>query len=276
MKVVIIMNKMSIRSIINITKFNLKVNKNNIIGWFISIFSIMFLYMILFPYIKDIGAAKMEMLPEDMLKLFGLNSLSDMYNFINYFGMIFTMILVAISIYSATFSAKLICKEEYNKSIEFLNSLNVNRSEIYYSKVLTAFISVTFVLFGTVSSSLIAGLINGGSTFILSDFITIVKISSISVYIYLAIAFLISGITSKINVSSITSIIVLTSYMIGYLGVLLEKKWIMYFSPFETLSTNNVLNINRNTIYVLLIYFIIIIISILLGNKFYKKRDFNI
>lgn len=270
------MNKMSIRSIINVTKFNLKVNKNNIIGWFIAIFSIMFLYMILFPYIKDIGAAKMEMLPEDMLKLFGLNSLSDMYNFINYFGMIFTMILVAISIYSATFSAKLICKEEYNKSIEFLNSLNINRSEIYYSKVLTAFISVTIVLFGALSSSLIAGLINGGPTFILTDFITIVKISSISVYIYLAISFLISGITSKINVSSTSSIVVLASYMIGYLGVLLEKKWIMYFSPFETLSSNNVLNISSNTIYVLLIYFVIIIASILLGNKFYKRRDLNI
>lgn len=276
MKVVIIMNKISIRSILNITKFNLKVNRSNIIGWLIAIFSIMFLYMILFPYVKDIGAAKMEMLPEDMLKLFGLNSLSDMYNFINYFGMIFMIILVAISIYSATFSAKLICKEEYNKSIEFLNSLNVNRSEIYYSKVLTAFISVTFVLFGAFSSSLIAGLINGGSTFILSDFITIVKISSISAYIYLSVSFLISGITSKINVSSASSIVVLVSYMIGYLGVLLDKKWIMYFSPFDTLNATNVLSISNNTMYVLLIYFVIIVTSILLGNKFYKKRDLNI
>lgn len=276
MKVVIIMNKMSMRKIFNITKFNLKVNKNNIVGWFISIFSIMFLYMILFPYVQDIGAAKMEMMPDAMLKLVGLNSLSDMYNFINYFGMIFNMVLVAISIYAATYSSRLICKEEHDKSIEFLNALNVSRSEIYYSKVLTSFISVTFVLLGTFSSALIAGLINGGDTFILTDFITLIKISSISAYVFMSIAFLISGITSKINVSSTSSIIVLSSYMIGYLGTLLEKKWITYVSPFETFNTNSVLNITNSTVIALLIYFVIMIISIILGNKFYNKRDYNV
>lgn len=276
MKVVMIMNKAKIRNILNIVKFNLKVNKNNILGWTISIFMIMFIYMILFPTIKDIATVKMELMPEGMLKLVGLNSLSDMNNYISYFGMIFNIILVAISIYAATFSAKLITKEESTKSIEFLNALNVSRSEIYLAKLLTAFISVTLVLLGCFSATLISGFISGGSTFVLYDFIKIIKISSISAYLYLALAFLISGITAKINVASISSFGVLFCYMMGYLGVLLNKTWLMYFSPFETFNANHALALSNSTFIALAVYFILMIIFIFIGHYFYKKRDFNI
>ncbi len=265
------MNK---RNIFNITKFNLKVNKANILGWFISIFLIMLIYMLFFPTIKDIGTVKMELMPKEVLKLFGLNTLNDMNNFISYFGMIFTMILVAIAIFATTFSAKLICKEENTKSIEFLDSLNINRKEIYYSKVLTAFIATTIVLLGALIATLIGGLVSGGNTFILKDFIVIIKICSLPAYIFIGVAFLIAGITSRINVSSISSVIALTCYMIGYLGVLIEKKWVTYFSPFEALSPNKTLH--NDNLLIFIIYFILMIIFIIIGNKFYTKRDFNI
>ncbi len=270
------MNRMSGRNILNATKFNLKVNKSSILGWSIAIFSIMFVYMTLFPIIKDIGMAKMELMPEAMLEFVGLNSISDMNNFISYFGMIFNIILIAISIFSATFSAKIICKEEHTKSIEFLDALNISRDEIYVSKLLTAFISVTLVLISAMSATLISGFINGGSTFVLTDFIKIIKVSSMSAYVFMALSFLISGITSKINVSSISAIGVLVLYMIGYLGILVDKKILTYFSPFESLSPTKALILSNHTILMLLIYLMVIIIFIVIGNKFYKKRDFNI
>jgi len=273
MKAVILMNK---RNVINVVKFNLKVNKNNIIGWFIAITLIMFVYMIFFPTIKDIGIAKMELMPEEMLKFVGLTSISDMNNFTYYFGMIFNIVLIAISIFAATFSAKLICKEENTKSIEFLNALHISRKEIYIAKLITAFIAITTVLIGVIVSTLISGFIIGGSTFVLSDFMKIIKISSFSAYIFMALSFLISGITSKINVASISSIAVLFCYMIGYLGTLLEKKWLTYFSPFESLSPNNALAMSSSTIITLLIYFVVMVLFIITGIKFYKKRDFYI
>lgn len=273
MKVVIKMNR---RNIINLTKFNLKVNKGNIWGWFISIFLIMFVYMIFFPTIKDIGIAKMELMPEEMLKFFNLTSLNDMNNYVSYFGMIFNMVLIAISIFAAIFSAKLICKEENTKSIEFLNALHVSRNEIYISKLITAFISITFILLGVVFATLISGFIVGGKTFILNDILMITKVTSITAYMFMALSFLLSGITSKINVSSISSIVVLLCYMVGYLGTLLEKKWLTNFSPFESLSPTNALVMSNSTILILLVYFVIMAVFIIIGIKFYKKRDFYI
>lgn len=270
------MSKINFKNIKNIIKLNLKTNKSSIIGWSISMFLIMFLYMILFSSMKDIALAKLEVMPKEMLKLFSMDSITDMNNYIKYFGMIFNIMLIVISIYSATFSAKLIYKEENTKSIEFLNSLNVNRSEIYISKLITAFISVTLVLFSTMLAALISGLINGGDTFVIYDFIKIIKMSSISVYFFMSISFLISGITAKINPSSISSIFVLVTYMIGYLGVLLEKKFITYFSPFESFNTKAVLSNSNTTILLFVIYFTLIIIFILIGHKFYRNRDFVI
>lgn len=273
MKAVIRMNK---RNVFNLVKFNLKINKSSILGWFISIFAIMFVYMIFFPTIKDIGIAKMELMPEEMLKFFNLNSLSDMNNYVRYFGMIFNIILIAVSIFAATFSAKLICKEENTKSIEFLNALHISRNEIYISKLITAFISITFILLGVMFASIFSGFLVGGKTFILNDILIIIKITSFTAYLFMALSFLISGITARINVSSISSIIVLFCYMIGYLGVLLEKKWITYLSPFESLNPNNALTMSNSTMLVLSIYFVMTIMFIIAGIKFYKKRDFYI
>ncbi len=270
------MKKINFKNIKNIIKLNLKINKNSIIGWSIAVFLLMFLYMILFSSMKDIALAKLEAMPKEMLKLFNMDDLTDMNNYIKYFGMIFSIMLIVISIYAATFSAKLIYKEENTKSIEFLNSLNVNRSEIYISKLITSFIAVTLVLLSCVSAALIGGLINGGETFVIYDFIKIIKMSSISVYFFMAISFLISGITAKINPSSISSILVLFSYMIGYLGILLEKKFITYFSSFESFSAKAVLNMTSTTTILFGIYFTLIIIFILIGHRFYKRRDFVI
>lgn len=271
MKVVIIMSK---NNVFNMIKFNLKVNRNSILGWAITIFVLMFIYMVMFPTIKDIGIAKMEVMPEEMLKFVGLTNITDMSNYNHYFGMIFNMILIVISVFAVTFSARLICKEEKTKSIEFLNSLNVSRQEIYVSKLITAFLAITLVLLAGVIAALIAGLISGGDTFIFNEFIKMIKISSISVYFFFALSFLISGISAKISVGTISSIAVFGTYMIGYLGVLLEKKWLTYFSPFESFSPQNALSLNNYLLYI--IYFIFLVSFIVVGGKFYCKRDLNI
>lgn len=270
------MNKTEMKNIVNITKFNLKTNFKAILGWSISMFLIMFLYMILFPSMKNMAAMKIEAMPSEMLKFFGVNSLSDMNNYMHYFGIMFNMIIIAASLFAASFSAKLVCGEEKSKSIEFLNSLNVNRSEIYFSKLITVFISLTIVLLSSVIAGLICGFAVGGETFVLIDYISVVKISGISIYIFMAISFLLSGISSKMNVSMISSLIIFVSYIIGYIGVLIDKSWLLYFSPIEMFNMNNALAMSSTTIIALLIYFSIMILSVILGNYFYKRRDFSI
>lgn len=272
------MRNFEFKNIIKLTSFDIKNNLFKIIGWSIAVFSIMFLYMILFPSIKDIAQVKIEVMPKELLQFMGMEEIQDMSNFIIYFGMIFNIVLIAISIFAATFSANLICREEKSKSIEFLYSLSVSRNEIYFSKVLTAFIGVYIVVFSAALSTFICGMINGGETFIASDFLQIVKISSFTAFFFITVSFLLAGITTKIGVPVISSMSVLICYMLGYLGTLLGDKseWLLNFSPFEAFSPTNAINFSNDTLKILAVYLIIMTIFVVSGMIFYKKRDYNI
>ena len=276
MKVVKKMNDFSLKNIFKIVHFNLKLNKKSIIIWSTVIFFVMFLYMILFASMQDMVSVEIKNMPENILKFMGMNNLSDVSNYTSYFGMIFGIILIIISIFSAIFSSNLIYKEEKTKSIEFLNSLYINRNEIFFGKVITALISVFIVLFFGIASSIICGYINGGETFNLIDLLNIARISSTTVFVFLGIAFLLSGITTKISTPLITSIFALSSYLIGYLGQLLNKDVLYYFSPFILFNAKNALNMEPKTIICLIFYLFLIVICIFIGSIFYKKRDFNI
>jgi len=272
------MREFDIKNVTKLTKFNIKNNKKQIIGWSIAIFSIMFLYMILFPSMKDIAEAEFNAMPEGLLELFGMDNLTSMNNFISYFGMIYNIILIAISIFAATFSANLLYKEEKTKTIEFLYSLKVSRVEIYVSKFVTAFLAVLAVVLSAAISTTICGFINGGETFVFMDFIQIVKISSFTAFFFMAISIALSGISAKVSMSAIGSGVVLVCYMLGFLANLLgtRAEWLKYLSPFEIFSPQNALLFDQNIIASLMIYFSLFVLFIFVGGYVYRKRDFNI
>ena len=271
------MKNFSFSSTSKLAWFSIKLNRKQIIGWCISIFSIMFLYMILFPSVKDMAQIKIDAMPKELLQFVGMENFSDMSNFITYFGMIFNMILIAISIFAASFSANLIAKEEKSKTIEFLYSLEVNRSEIYVSKLFAAFFAILVVLCSGTVSSAIAGTINGGPTFIAVDFIQIVKVSGFTTFFFMAVSLMVSGISTRIG-SMIGSMAVLVCYVLGYLSNLLGDKaeWLKALSPFELFSPQNAVALEMETLYALFIYFIISVCFVIIGGIVYKRRDFNI
>lgn len=271
------MNNFSIKNSLNVTLLDFKKSKKNIIGWSIGIFSIMFLYMILFPSMNEMAQAEMNSMPKELTKLMGMDSFSSLANFITYYGMIYNIILIAISIFAVTFSANLIMKEEKTQSIEFLYSMPVSRLEIYVSKVITSFLAVLLIVLCAIISSLLCGFINGGETFVLSDFILISKISSFTAFFFISISIFLSGASSKINGSIVGSFAVLLTYMFGYLGKLLNDngKFLLKISPFEAFSPSNALNLQNETVLLLILYLSIMIILVIIGGLLYNKRDFK-
>lgn len=272
------MNNFSFSTTLKLAWFSMKLNRKQIIGWCISIFLIMFLYMILFPSVKDMAQVKIDAMPKELLAFAGMDKLSDMSNFITYFGMIFNMILVAISIFAASFGANLIAKEEKSKTIEFLYSLEISRNEVYVSKLIAGFFAILVVVCSGTISSAIAGAINGGETFVVVEFIQIVKVSGFIPFFFLAIAFMISGISTKIGGSMIASMMVLATYVFGFLSGLLGDKaeWMKELSPFELFSPQNAIALESHTIYEIFIYFALSICFLVIGGIWYKRRDFNI
>ncbi len=272
------MKNVELRNILNISQFNLFVNRKTIVGWSISIFAFMALYMLLFPHVQDMAQVEMEMMPEELLLLFGMESIADMSNFITYYGSIFGIIVIAVAIFSATFSTGLILKEEKTKSIEFLNGLAISRTEIYIAKYVTASISVIIIVVMALISTLICGAINGGDTF---DAVKIIKASTVSGFtplFFSAIGLALSGINAKHITGAVASFAVLTSYLLGYLGTLLGDKmdFLTYLSPFISFGINKTVTISNNTATALAIYFVLYILFIVLGCIGYNKRDLHI
>lgn len=258
--------------------FCIKNNKRQIIGWSVSIFLIMFLYMILFPSVKDMAQIKLDAMPKELLQFVGMDDFSNMSNFVTYFGMIFRMILIAVSIFAASFSAGLIAKEEKTKTIEYLYALEVSRLEIYVSKLAAAFFAVLLVLCCGVLAALICGIINGGDTFMAADVIKIVKISGFTAFFFMAVSLMLGGVSAKIGAPMVGSMTVLVCYVLGFLAKLLGDKaqWLEKLSPFEIFSPENAIALESQTIYWILIYLGISVCILIGGGIVYKYRDFNI
>ncbi|MFI3260093.1 MAG: ABC transporter permease subunit [bacterium] len=269
---------MSLKNISYISKFNLFIKRKQIITWSISIVFITFIYMILFPYVQDLARMEMEAMPDDLLMLFGLNKTDDIGIFSSYFTSIYIMLLVGISIFSATFSTNLICSEETTKSIEFLDSHNISRCEIYTSKVIVAYVSISILLLLSFITTVICGFINGGESFSLETLFCSWFFISFSSIFFSSISFLLAGYNPKYATGGIVSSIVFLSYLLGYLGQLLNDKifFLKYLSPFITLSISQSSDINLNFLFTFCIYVIISFIFINIGKKFYNKRDYNI
>ena len=272
------MKNIEIKNIFKLCKFNLSTSRKQIIGWTVAIFAIMSLYMILFPAMQDLAQAKFDAMPKELLQFVGMQDMSDMSNYITYYSMIYTILLVAVSIFSASFSAKLITKEESTKSIEFLNSLAVSRSEIYISKYCTSLVAITIVILFATLSAIVCGFIGGGETFVLSDIIASVKITSFTAYLFGGIALMLAGISTKVGSGAIVSSVVVASYMLGYLGQLLEDKGdvLLYFSPFVTLNVQDAVLLTDRLVLSLSIYFIVYIIALVVGGVYYNKRDMQL
>ncbi len=272
------MKNIELKNIIKLCSFNLLTSKKTIIGWSVAIFCIMTLYMILFPSIQDLAQAKFDAMPQELMQFVGMENMSDMSNYVTYFGMIYNIILVAVSIFSATFSAGLITKEEKTKSIEFLNSLAVSRLEIYISKYITALIAVMAVLIGAIISTIACGFIGGGESFVLADIIAGAKFTSFSALLFGGIGFMFAGVSAKLGTGSVVASVVLASYMLGYLGELLADKaeWLTYFSPFIMLNVAEVIQLSDKTMLSIIVYFLVYVAALIVGGAIYNKRDLQI
>ncbi len=262
------------KNIYNLTKFQFSTQKKPLIIWFLSIFGMMFLYMILFPSVQDIAQAEMEMMPEDLLLLFGMESMADMGQFLSYYNSIFFLILVAIAVFSSTFSNSLLMKEEQSKSMEFLATLAVSHREIYLAKWLCAVSSTLFLALSAVVSAVMCGYINGGETFSASDVVICSFYLSLAPLVFGGITFLLAGALPKY--SSTGSGVVFVSYLLGYLGQLLQEKaeFLQYCSPFVTLSLNHPEDLSESFLLGFGGYVLLFVLCSVVGMLAYEKRDF--
>lgn len=272
------MRRFSFDSVIKLTGFELRNSRRHIFGWMFALFAIGVLYMILFPSVQDMAKMKIDAMPKEMLQLFDMDNIADMSNYSVYFGIVFNLFIIAISIFAATFSANLIYREEKAKTVEFLYALETSRTEIYVAKLLTALIGCVSVLLSLMVATLICGAINGGKTFVASEIVQIVAVTGLNAFFFMALALFLAGLTTRIGVATVGSLAVVVCYMLGYLSKLLETKarWLEAFGPFELFAPTKALAFSDKTALAFGIYLALGVALAVFGALAYNRRDFNI
>lgn len=257
-------------------QFFFHIRKREICAWCLAVFGITLLYTILFPAVKDMAQMELEAMSKELLELVGMSKFSDMGNYIIYFGTIYGMILIAITVFAISSAAKGLLDEERKKSIEFLYGTPISRNEIYVAKYMTSLFSTLFLIVSAAVAGICSGILSSEATFIFGDYFKIIMISSMTPLFFMTFSFMMAAVSSRIGTGMNTMIIMMVSYVLGYLSKLLHNSgtWLSWFSPFEQFSYEKALALVGDTLIWYGGCFLIIIAMFLIGLIQYRHRDF--
>ena len=259
-------------------KREFKVNLKSFIIW-TSILILLFLVVFLvYPYIITDDTVEnldemMKVFPKELLKSFNMDitSINSAYGWLKSEGFMF--VLLIIGFYSSIMGSSILLKEENDKTIEYLESLPIKRSNIITNKII---VSIIYIILMT----LILGVFNYICLCISGDFevkqYLLLSITPIFIGIPLfAINLFISTFLHKTKKTVGISLgLVFIFYLINVLSELSENvECLKYFSIYTLADTRNViLNTEINLIYVIVSIVISTIFIIGTYIKYNKKE----
>ena len=121
----------------NIFTYELKMYRNSIIIWSISIAGLLVLFMGIYPSMAA-DAALMDMIlenyPEAMLKAFGMAGSLSLSSVLGYFTFTFAFVQLCLAMQSSYYGFHFLSVEERELTADFLMSKPVSRRRIIISK----------------------------------------------------------------------------------------------------------------------------------------------
>ena len=246
-------------------KREMKVNIKNFIIWLSILIALFLVVFLIYPSIIDSDNIKMidEMMsvfPEEILKAFNmdLSSIESAYGWLKSEGFVFVLLIVGC--YSGILGSNILLKEESDKTIEYLNSIPVKRTNIVLQKVLSGLIYITLIVISL-------GIFNYIGLSLSGDFdkkqYILLSITPLfpSIVIFFLCLFLSTYTHKTKKMFGISLGIVLISYVLQMLSTISTKvEFLKYLSVFTLADIRNVIaDISINPIMI----FISIILSIL-------------
>lgn len=256
----------------------LRINFKSLIIWLIVLIAFGIMVMAIYPTIAkeaETLEALMAALPKGMVDAFGYDKVS-MTNIMGYYATEHLMWVSLLgSIYAMMLGAGMLSKEENDRTIEFLLSKPVNRSEIVTAKLLST-ITLVFILNLIISLVMYITL----QAVKIDDFSTkTFIILSISVLllnlIYAFIGFLISVVFSRTkSVMPLTIGVVLVTYFLSIAAALNQKlDFLKYFSPFKYVDPMDIIASGRLDTDYLPLMAVISLAAIVFTYILYNRRN---
>ena len=215
----------------------------------------------------------MNMFPEEVLKAFNMDitSIDSAFGWLKTEGFVFVLLITGI--YSGILGSNILLKEENDKTIEYLNSLPIKRTNIVISKVLCGIIYIFLMI-------LVLGIFNFIGLSLSGDFdkklyflLSITPLFS-SVVIF-SLCLFISTFTHKTKKTLGISLgIVFASYFLQVISELSkETEFLKYFSVFTLSDIRNVIVHIRINYIIVGISIILSLIFILLTIFHYNRKE---
>ena len=259
-------------------KRELKVNFKSFIIWNIILLSIFLLVYLMYPSIVSSNNIDMineliKVFPEEVLIAFNMDisSMDSAFGWLKSEGFVF--VLLIIGCYAGILGSNILLKEESDKTIEYLNSLPIKRSDIVKTKAITGLIYIFLMI-------IILGIFNYIGLLFSGDFnkkqyllLSITPIFS-STVIYFLCLFLSTFTHKTKKMLGLSLAIVMISYILQTLSAMSESvEFLKYFSVFTLADIRNViLNISINPIMIIISTILSVLFYILTMINYNKKE----
>ncbi|GMB08111.1 ABC-2 type transport system permease protein [Thermolongibacillus altinsuensis] len=261
-----------------IFKREFKRNIKSLIIWSIVLGSLILLTLSIFPQFAEQQKEMtklLESLPESMIKAFGLDQL-NIGDLMGYYGVrVYAMTTLLGSIYSAILASNILAKEENEKTIEFLLSKPITRSQIVTEKLFVVLVNI-FILNGVSTIASIIGFQFTKDQEVPTDTFTLLIVAAILLHLtFAALAFMLSSIMKKTrNILSVSLGVVLVTYFMNILsGISEDIEFLKYFSPFKYVDPAPIINDNAIEPLYIFVMAAVILISIVMAYMVYRKKD---
>ncbi len=258
----------------------LKRNRKTFIIWSSIILFYNIAVIAFFPMLSD-KAKAMDTVLKDMkgaLDFFGMGFM-DFSNVLSLFGAYsFVYLSMMGGVYAMILGSGIISREEGEKTIEFLMSKPIKRSQIITSKLAAAFFNIFLlsILYAATSvvmfSLFVTKSVNYGAlmSMMLGAFLIFSLFTAVGI-------FLSTIISRPKSVVSISIGIVLGTYIIGGLSAITEKaEFLKYLSPFKYMDTKYIMDNARIDYVYGGLFLVVIAISIGGAYYFYNKKDIKV
>jgi ABC-2 type transport system permease protein len=261
-----------------IFKREFKRNLKSLIIWSTVLSGLILLTLSIFPQFaqqQEEMAKLLESLPESMIKAFGMDQL-NIGDLLGYYGVrVYMMTTLLGSIYSAILASNILAKEENEKTIEFLLSKPITRSQIVTEKLLAVLVNILILNGGSTIASLIGFQFTKDQD-VPTDTFSLLIVATLLLHLtFGAIAFMLSSILKKTrSILSISLGIVLVAYFMNVMsGISEDLEFLKYFSPFKYVDAASIINNNEIEPLYIFIMAAVILISIVTAYMVYRKKD---
>ncbi len=265
----------------NLVKKELKDSFKSVLIWVSTISLLIIMIVTLHPVAiekMDMMGDMLDKFPKEMLRALNIDITTTFKNILSYFFYESQFILVAGCIFAGILGAGIIAKEENEKTIQFLYSKPMSRSDILLGKISVVLIYLALfniLLFGVTAIAM--DIISDQSI----DYLLLSNIFVGQLIIQITFAFLgivIATLLKKPKVaSSIIGGIIITTFILGIISKIADKvAKLSYISPISYLSNDKFMDVGHLEIKYFIILTIIIVTSGVVAMIKYKKKDFNI